>query len=80
MEGLNGLAGAANSFFLIPNSHPDSYRDLILNTQSSLTIAGYPSTHGLSGSMLPVLTGFCRFLPVERYTIKQNSLTINFDA
>jgi len=30
--------------------------------------------------MLPVFTGYCRFLPVERYTIKQNSLTINFDA
>ena len=32
--------------------------------QSSLNRMGYPSRVGLSGSMLPVLTGYCRLLPV----------------
>jgi hypothetical protein len=47
-ERLNPIPIAIGTLFLIP----------IL--QSSLTAISYPSTPGLSGSMWPVLTGFCR--------------------
>jgi hypothetical protein len=57
MGRFNGFMGEANRF--LPNP-----QFLIPLLQSSLTAFVCPSTYGLSGSMLPVLTGFCRFLSV----------------
>jgi hypothetical protein len=57
MGRFNGFMGEASRF--LPNP-----QFLIPLLQSSLTGLCYPSTGGLSGSMWPVLTGYCRFLSV----------------